>query len=89
MRTWGKLDKMIKQMVIELNHGGTVSLANCNDPQPFLDRLTEHGVTAVAEPMVATQMHRLVYDKQGEPVGISFGSKIQTGYRFINSNMQK
>jgi len=84
-RISGKTYAMVVGIKATIEQGGKVGVAGCKDPQPILDRLKALGIDAKAEPMIATQPLKAVYETDGfeEYIsGFNGGEKKQTGFIF-------
>jgi len=84
-RKTGKTLAMVMGIKATLEQGGKAGVAGCKDPQPILDRLKQLGTDAKAEPMIATQPLKAIYETDGfeEYVsGFDGGEKKQTGFIF-------
>lgn len=84
-RISGKTHAMVMGIKSTIEQGGKAGVAGCKDPQPILDRLKALGTDAKAEPMIATQPLKAVYEYDGfeEYIsGFTGGEKKQTGFVF-------
>ena len=87
-RIIGKTHAMVMGIKATIDKGGKVGVAGCKDPQPILDRLKVLGTEAKAEPMIATQPLKAIYETDGfeEYIsGFNGGEKKQTGFIFYCS----
>lgn len=81
----GKTHSMIMEIKANIEQGRKVGVAGCEDPKPILDMLKTLGTIANADPMVATQPLRAVYETdgfEGHIIGFTGGKKKQTGFIF-------
>ena len=81
----GKTHSMINEIKANIEQGSKVGVAGCKDPQPILERLKALGTIAMADPMVATQPLRAVYETDGfeeHIIGFTGGEEKQTGFIF-------
>ena len=84
-RKAGKTHAMVMGIKATIEQGGKAGVAGCKDPQPILDRLKKLGTEAKAEPMIATQPLKAIYETDGfgEHIsGFTGGEKKQTGFIF-------
>ena len=84
-RISGKTHIMVMRIKATIEQGGKVGVAGCKDPQPILDRLKALGTDAKAEPMIATQPLKAVYetdDFEEYIGGFIDGEKKVTGFIF-------
>ena len=84
-RIVGKTHAMVMGIKAIIDNGGKAGVAGCKDPQQILDRLKALGTDAKAEPMIATQPLKAVYENDGfeEYIsGFTGGEKKQTGFIF-------
>lgn len=84
-RIVGKTHAMVMGIKATLEQGGKAGVAGCKDPQPILDRLKALGTDAKAEPIIATQPLKAIYETDGfeEYIsGFNGGEKKQTGFIF-------
>ena len=84
-RIIGKTHAMVMGIKATIDKGGKAGVAGCKDPQPILDRLKALGAEAKAEPMIATQPLKAIYETDGfeEYIsGFNGGEKKQTGFTF-------
>lgn len=84
-RMFGKTHDMVMGIKATIEQGGKACVLGCKDPQPIIDRLEKLGIKAKAEPMIATQSLKAVYETDGfeEYVsGFTGGDKKQTGVIF-------
>lgn len=81
----GKTHAMVMRIKATLEQGGKAGVVGCKDPQPILDRLKTFGIDAKAEPMIATQPLKTIYETDGFEEfisGFTGGEKKQTGFIF-------
>ena len=84
-RIVGKTHAMVMGIKATIVKGGKAGVAGCKDPQPILDRLKALGIDAQAEPMMATQPLKAIYETDGFEefiTGFAGGDKNQTGFVF-------
>lgn len=84
-RIIGKTHAMVMGIKATIDKGGKAGVAGCKDPQPILDRLKALGIEAKAEPMIATQPLKAIYETDGFEEfisGFTGGEKKQTGFIF-------
>lgn len=84
-RIIGKTHAMVMGIKATIDKGGKAVVAGCKDPQPILDRLKALGAEAKAEPMIATQPLKVIYETDGfeEYIsGFNGCEKKQTGFIF-------
>lgn len=81
----GKTHAMIMEIKANIEQGSKVGVAGCKDPKPILEQLKALGAIAKADPMVATQPLRAVFETDGfeeHIIGFTGGEKKQTGFIF-------
>lgn len=84
-RIVGKTHAMVMGIKATIEQCGKAGVAGCKDPQPILDRLKALGTDAKAEPMIATQPLKAIYETDGleEYIsGFTGGDKKQIGFIF-------
>lgn len=85
-RRYGKTHAMILSLGDAINDGNKVLVPwGKRNPKFILDRLAKLGIDAVAEPSFVYKPPKLIYDIDGNVVGVIGDEKKRTGYVFYKT----